>query len=140
MTLCKFVPKTFFRIIMGVAFCFWFYSSLLAQGQLDSLGETTLPRSGFLEIFGSGLDSSGEVLIDQKLDLSNAVDLSFLVHEYVHLHQTENGPLEDVECLGLLEAEAYALQAAFLRTRGFPREALMFDLVGQLQGGCAIKY
>ena len=32
--------------------------------QIDSLGETTLPRSGFLEIFGSGLGSSGEVLID----------------------------------------------------------------------------
>ena len=86
------------------------------------------------------MPESGEILIDDKLDLSNAVDLSFLLHEYVHLHQTENGRHEEVDCLGVLEAEAYALQAAFLRKRGFPLEALMFDLVGQLQGGCAIKY
>jgi hypothetical protein len=43
--------------------CFSLYGTLLGAGQIDSLGEATLPRSGFLEIFGSGLGSEGEVLV-----------------------------------------------------------------------------
>ncbi len=31
---------------------------------IDSLGETTLSRSGFLEVFGTGFSASGELLVD----------------------------------------------------------------------------
>jgi hypothetical protein len=43
---------------------FSLYGTLLGPGQITSLGETTLPRSGFLEVFGSGLGSTGQVLVD----------------------------------------------------------------------------
>ncbi len=36
-------------------------------------------------------------------------------------------------CVGALEAELYALQARFLRSRQQPRDAVLFDIVGLLQ-------
>ena len=66
------------------------------------------------------------------------MNLSFFVHELVHSRQME-AP-EITACVGVLEAEAYAIQAAFLRREGKPHEALLFDLMGQLQAGCASRY
>ncbi len=82
--------------------------------------------------------ATGEILIDAKVDFQNPVDLSYFVHELVHSRQME-AP-ETTACVGALEAEAYAIQAAFLRKRERPREALLFDLMGQLQAGCASRY
>ena len=44
--------------------CFSLYGTLTGPGQIQSLGESSLPRSGFLEIFGVGLGSQGQVLVD----------------------------------------------------------------------------
>ncbi|WP_316652667.1 DUF6647 family protein [Ovoidimarina sediminis] len=82
--------------------------------------------------------ATGEILIDAKTDFRDPVDLSFFVHELVHSRQME-AP-EATACVGVLEAEAYAIQAAFLRKQARPREALLFDLMGQLQAGCASRY
>lgn len=82
--------------------------------------------------------ATGEILVDAKVDFQDPVDLSFFVHELVHSRQME-AP-ESTACVGVLEAEAYAIQAAFLRKQARPREALLFDLMGQLQAGCASRY
>ena len=82
--------------------------------------------------------STGEIFVDAKLNFHDPVDLSFFVHELVHTRQVEAS--ETAVCVGVLEAEAYAIQAAFLRDQGLPREALLFDLMGQLQAGCASRY
>ena len=42
---------------------FSLYGTLTSPGTIDSLSAGTLPRSGFLEIFGSNFGGSGEVLI-----------------------------------------------------------------------------
>ncbi len=82
--------------------------------------------------------ATGEILVDAKTDFQDPVDLSFFVHELVHSRQME-AP-ETTACVGVLEAEAYAIQAAFLRKQARPREALLFDLMGQLQAGCSSRY
>lgn len=84
------------------------------------------------------IQSTGEIFIDAEMNFRDPVDLSFFVHELVHSRQMEAS--ETAACVGVLEAEAYAIQAAFLRDRGLPREALLFDLMGQLQAGCASRY
>lgn len=82
--------------------------------------------------------STGEILVDAELNFEDPVDLSYFVHELVHTRQMEATKTE--VCVGVLEAEAYSIQAAFLRHQGLPREALLFDLMGQLQAGCASRY
>ena len=42
---------------------FSLYGTVTSGGHIDSLSETTLPRSGFLEIFGSNFGGDGTVLI-----------------------------------------------------------------------------
>ena len=82
--------------------------------------------------------STGEILVDAEMNFQDPVDLSYFVHELVHTRQME--ATATAACVGVLEAEAYAIQAAFLRDQGLPREALLFDLMGQLQAGCASRY
>ncbi|MEP1697942.1 MAG: DUF6647 family protein [Paracoccaceae bacterium] len=82
--------------------------------------------------------STGEILVDAEMNFEDPVDLSYFVHELVHMQQME--ATSTAVCVGVLEAEAYAIQAAFLRDQGLPREGLLFDLMGQLQAGCASRY
>ena len=82
--------------------------------------------------------STGEIFVDAEINFRDPVDLGYFVHELVHSRQMEAS--ESAVCVGVLEAEAYAIQAAFLRDQGLPREALLFDLMGQLQAGCASRY
>lgn len=84
------------------------------------------------------IPATGEILVDGTMNFQDPLDLSFFVHELVHTRQMED--TGTTACVGALEFEAYAIQAAFLRDRGFPREALLFDLIGQLQVGCASRY
>ena len=43
---------------------FALYGTVTGPGQISSLSATSLPLSGYLEIFGSNLGGSGQVLID----------------------------------------------------------------------------
>lgn len=70
------------------------------------------------------------------LDLSSAIDRSFLLHELVHMAQFRNGAAARARCIGQLEGEAYALQAAYLRHVGEPAEAFMTTLIGQQMSVC----
>jgi hypothetical protein len=68
------------------------------------------------------------------LDLSTAWGQSFLVHELVHFAQARGGRLD--RCEGVLEAEAYSLQAGFLRRTGALREARIITAMSAMLGTC----
>ncbi|QDA35889.1 hypothetical protein E4191_17220 (plasmid) [Paracoccus liaowanqingii] len=78
----------------------------------------------------------GEIIIMGDVDLASPLGLSFLVHELVHSQQFATGRQSDTPCPGSLEAEAYALQARFLRSRGLPQDALLYDILGMMQASC----
>ncbi len=80
------------------------------------------------------------ILIPYDLDLHRVSDLSFVVHEIVHAYQHQTGMLLPDASLGLLECDAYYVQAAFLRSRGLPREALLMSLQAELQMGSVCEY
>ncbi|WP_143596213.1 hypothetical protein [Tistlia consotensis] len=61
---------------------------------------------------------------------------SLLVHELVHELQIADGAQLRVPCEARLEAEAYAVQARFLRRRGRDDLALPYSLAGLLMGDC----
>ena len=84
--------------------------------------------------------TEGTILIPSDLDSNKALDLSFVVHELVHAYQYEAGLLLPEASLAPLECEAYSVQAAFLRSRGLPREALLMSLQGELQAGSVCEY
>lgn len=48
----------------GTDSCFSLYGTLVTDPIIDSLGETSLSRSGFLEVFGFAFGTSGELLVD----------------------------------------------------------------------------
>jgi hypothetical protein len=80
--------------------------------------------------------SSGTIALAPDLDLLDPIGRSFLLHELVHAAQFRVGRQHEVACRAMLEAEAYQLQAEFLRAAGSAREALMTSLVGQQLGRC----
>ena len=79
----------------------------------------------------------GEIVIADDIDLTTSLGLSFLVHELVHSQQYAAGRHIHATCHGTLEAEAYAIQARFLRSRQQLREAVLFDILGLLQSDCS---
>jgi len=50
--------------VVLILFLFFPFAALAATPTIDSLSDTTLPRSGFIEVLGSGFGTSGELLID----------------------------------------------------------------------------
>lgn len=81
-----------------------------------------------------------EVLLADDLDLLDPVARSYLVHELVHAQQIAAGKHRRVSCPSRLEEEAYTVQARYLDGHGLQREALLFRLLGMLQGTCGVTY
>lgn len=69
------------------------------------------------------------------LDLDTPWGQSFLLHELVH-HAQARGDRITGACEGRLEAEAYTLQADFLRETGAAREARIVTALGAILGQC----
>lgn len=84
--------------------------------------------------------STGDIFLAESLDLSNPVDLSFLVHELVHSAQFKQGSSRREQPIGYLENEAYNLQSRFLKSRGFEQEALLYNLLGLVQATSSDDY
>ncbi len=105
------------------------------QKELASFARATgLPEDG--ELAALYVPSRLEILIANDLDMSKLVDRSYLVHELVHVQQHATGAMTAAPCAGLLEAEAYATQASFIRANGSGKDAFVFSLLGMLQGAC----
>jgi len=79
---------------------------------------------------------TGAIEIAADIDLNDPLGQSYLVHELVHHAQYMAGVQRRVRCPAHLEREAYAVQAAFLRARGLPVEAVVVAFLGDVHGSC----
>jgi hypothetical protein len=77
-----------------------------------------------------------EILLADDLDPSTPLARSFLVHELVHAQQFATRTHERASCPGVLETDAYGVQALYLRTWGLREEAFLLQALGMLQGAC----
>ena len=86
------------------------------------------------------IPASAEILLSPNVDITKLLGRSYLVHELVHASQLENGVKAPATCLGLLESEAYWVQATYLRKHDLNEDALAFELVSMMQSACAHPY
>ena len=86
------------------------------------------------------LPARAEILLADDLDPGEPTDRSNLVHELIHAQQFARGAADGSKCIGLLEGEAYSIQARYLRRHGLGQEAFLFQMIGMLQSACAIDY
>lgn len=86
------------------------------------------------------LPASGEILLSRDVDLSTILGRSYMVHEIVHAFQFENRVMAPSSCLGLLESEAYQVQANYLRKNNLIEDATAFELISMMQSSCAHPY
>lgn len=105
------------------------------------------PQIGFTDLAGAvGVRSqagafdpmTGRIELAPDLDLSTPYGESYLLHELVHAAQFANGADQTALCPAALEAEAYAVQAAFLRAAGLRDEALSVTLLSMHLGSCGM--
>lgn len=103
------------------------------------------PEIGFGILAGTGAQRSqagaytpetGKIELAPDLDLTTAYGQSFLLHELVHAAQYGAGRHLEVPCTAALEAEAYAIQSAFLRRHGMTRTATMTAVMAAQLGVC----
>lgn len=85
---------------------------------------------------GAYVPATGRIELAPDLDLAAPLGQSFLLHELVHAAQYRHGMDRRAACVGQLEAEAYAVQAAFLMQMGRPRDAAMIQIVSAQIGHC----
>jgi hypothetical protein len=85
---------------------------------------------------GAYVPATGRIELAPDLDLASPLGQSFLLHELVHAAQYRHGMDHRAACVGQLEAEAYAVQAAFLFRRGLTRDAAMIQIVSAQIGHC----
>jgi hypothetical protein len=85
---------------------------------------------------GAFYPDTGVIEIAADIDLTDPMGQSYLVHELVHHAQYMAGVQRRVRCPAHMEREAYAVQAAFLRARGLPVQAVMVGFLGDVHGSC----
>ena len=77
-----------------------------------------------------------EILLADVLDPGTPLARSYLVHELVHAQQFAAHAHERVSCPGVLEGDAYATQALYLRAKGLGEEAFLLQVLGMFQSAC----
>lgn len=93
-----------------------------------------LPFGGLRSQAGAFDPVTQAIEIAPDLDLTTAWGQGFLLHELVHFAQARGGRLN--ACEGVLEAEAYRLQADFLREKGAVQDARTVTALSAILGGC----
>ena len=86
------------------------------------------------------LPKSGEILISDEIDLTTLPGRSFLVHEIVHAAQFNSGDTAREVCIGLLESEAYHVQASYLKKHDLAKEAIYFVWMSVMHKGACTHY
>lgn len=86
------------------------------------------------------LPASSEILLSHDVDLNTMLGRSYMVHEIVHAFQFENLVTAPSSCPGLLEGEAYRVQANYLRQNSLIEGASAFELTSMMQSACAHPY
>ncbi len=85
---------------------------------------------------GGYAPETGRITLARDLDLETVLGKSYLLHELVHAAQYQHGAQTTARCPAALEAEAYAVQAAYLRHMGEPREALLLGFLASPLSQC----
>ena len=102
-----------------------------------TIGFAVLPVAGAVRSqAGAYFPATGAIELAPDLDLAEAFGQSYLLHELVHAAQYSGGAQLIVRCPAMLEAEAYSVQAGFLRAHGLGREAVMMRLLADQLGTC----
>lgn len=78
------------------------------------------------EMLAAYLPISNEILIGADIDLTSLRGRSYLVHEIVHSAQFNSGDTAPETCIGVLESEAYRVQAIYLTKHDLAEEARVF--------------
>jgi hypothetical protein len=106
------------------------------------------PQIGFAELpefggvrsqAGAYFPDTGRIELAPDLDLSTIYGQSYLLHELVHAAQYATGADKTALCPAALEAEAYGVQAAFLRQHDLGEQALTVQLIGLQLGSCGMQ-
>lgn len=109
----------------------------LAPPPCPVIGFAALPVSGAMRSqAGAYFPETGAIELAPDLDLTAPFGQSYLLHELVHAAQYASGAQLKARCPAVLEAEAYRVQAGFLRARGFGREAVMMTMLAGQLGAC----
>lgn len=80
--------------------------------------------------------ATGAVELAADLDLTAPFGQSYLLHELVHAAQYANGAQTRASCPAALEAQAYTVQADFLRAHDLGREAVLVQMLAWHLGSC----
>jgi hypothetical protein len=86
------------------------------------------------------LPTSGEILINDEIDTASLLGRSFLLHEIVHAAQYNSGDIAPEVCTGLLESEAYRVQASYLEKHDLVKEATIFLWMSLLHKSACTQY
>ncbi|MGR3344571.1 MAG: hypothetical protein ACU0DI_15355 [Paracoccaceae bacterium] len=93
-----------------------------------------------VEPMAAFIPASAEILLSPNVDVTKLIGRSYLVHELVHASQFNNRVKAPSTCPGLLESEAYLVQATYLRKYGLNEDALAFGLVSVMKSACSQPY
>jgi hypothetical protein len=112
-------------------------NSPYAAVDCPEVGFSVLPDDGAVRSqAGAYFPQTGRIELAPDLDLTTSYGQSFLLHELVHAAQFAAGIDQTVPCVAALEAEAYRLQAGFLRDAGLQREAVLTGFLADQLGSC----
>lgn len=112
-------------------------STALAPVPCPGIGFSVLEgAAGLRSQAGAFFPETGRIELAPDLDLNTAYGQSFLLHEMVHAAQFAAGADRTAPCPAALEAEAYRVQAVFLRRAGLGRDALLTRMLGDQLGRC----
>jgi hypothetical protein len=100
---------------------------------INASAHSELPTAAFLP-------ATSEILLSPDIDTKSIIGRSYIVHEIVHASQFANNVSASTSCPGLLESEAYRVQASYLKKHGSADEAFTFVLISMLQRACGQAY
>ena len=105
-----------------------------------SIGFAALPEHGSIRSqAGAYFPDSGRIELAPDLDLTTIYGQSYLLHELVHAAQYASGAHTTALCPAALEAEAYTVQAAYLRRHALTEQALTVQLLALHLGSCGAQ-
>ena len=99
--------------------------------RLKSVVQPGVPPENQANIVAAYLTGSNTLLIPTTIDLEDKIQWSIVLHEMVHYMQDQSGDRNDW-CPGLVEREAYDLQAIWLNQQGYDKPLTALGLNGMM--------
>lgn len=102
-----------------------------APKRLKSVVQPGVPVENQANIVAAYLTGSNTLLIPITIDLQDKIQWSIVLHEMVHYMQDQSGERDDW-CPGLVEREAYDLQAIWLNQQGIAEPLAALGINGMM--------